>query len=324
LAIPQQTLSIAGGNYQVRIINQTGGSSWTTGNKAFTSGTLSTQVDSPSHIAQIEFDSNQTNFSGLTSGNYIPDPADWNGTKFTSDTATAPAVFGGQLQASLPIFGFSSGVQFSISNVALDMNTGGSFLPVASGSFPANTTTFGLEHATYAFHGVSTLALIAGGLGQNLDAYDTTGPATALNSITTGSLTYNPQHTIATLTENVTIPFSGVVNGSTLTGTVTGLVVATAHTAVAGDVNFDGVVNGLDISQVASNWLHTGAGTPGDANGDGVVNGLDISVISSNWLQSFGGGSGGGAAAVPEPSTLLLAMLAALVAWSCRRRLANP
>ena len=203
------------------------------------------------------------------------------------------------------------------------MNTGGSFLPVSGGSFPANTTTFGVEDATYAFHGVGTLATLASVAGQSLDAYSTTGAGTAMNSVATGTLAYNPQHTIATLTEHVSIPYSSVVNGSTLTGTVTGLVVATAQTAVAGDVNFDGVVNGLDISQVASHWLQTGAGAPGDANGDGVVNGLDISVISSNWLKSFGGASGGGAAAVPEPSTLLLAVLAVLVAWSCRRRLAN-
>jgi hypothetical protein len=46
-----------------------------------------------------------------------------------------------------------------------------------------------------------------------------------------------------------------------------------------GDANFDGTVNGLDISLVASNWLQSGNG---DANGDGVVNGLDIALISSH------------------------------------------
>ena len=50
LAIPQQNLTLAGASYPVRIINQSGGTTWTTGNKAFTSGTLSTQVDSPSHM----------------------------------------------------------------------------------------------------------------------------------------------------------------------------------------------------------------------------------------------------------------------------------
>ena len=66
-----------------------------------------------------------------------------------------------------------------------------------------------------------------------------------------------------------------------------------------GDANFDGIVNGLDVALVASNWLQTGNG---DVNGDGVVNGLDIALISSNWLHTAGG-----ATSVPEPSTIALA-----------------
>ena len=55
---------------------------------------------------------------------------------------------------------------------------------------------------------------------------------------------------------------------------------------LSGDVNGDGVVNGLDIADVASHWLQTGIQVPGDANGDGIVNGLDIAAISSNWLAT--------------------------------------
>ena len=97
-----------------------------------------------------------------------------------------------------------------------------------------------------------------------------------------------------------------------------------------GDVNFDGIVNGLDIAQVASHWLqsnpqHLGAG---DGNGDGLVNGLDIALIASHWLQTtppLGGGGGGGGAAVPEPATVVLAAFACLVflvprrVWAGRR-----
>ena len=82
---------------------------------------------------------------------------------------------------------------------------------------------------------------------------------------------------------------------------------------LAGDVNHDGIVNGLDISLVASNWLATGS-NPADANGDGVVNGLDISLIASNWLRTDGGGGGaggsGGGASVPEPGGLALVIIA--------------
>ena len=80
-------------------------------------------------------------------------------------------------------------------------------------------------------------------------------------------------------------------------------------------MNSDGVVNGLDIALVSSNWLKTGTGVPGDANGDGVVNGLDIALISAHWLQA----NAAGGAAVPEPDTLLTAAIAcwllALARW---------
>jgi Ca2+-binding RTX toxin-like protein len=61
-----------------------------------------------------------------------------------------------------------------------------------------------------------------------------------------------------------------------------------------GDLNFDGIVNGLDSNAVATHWL--GAGPAGDGNYDGIVNGLDSNLISSHWLQSsqievFNGGT---------------------------------
>jgi hypothetical protein len=89
-----------------------------------------------------------------------------------------------------------------------------------------------------------------------------------------------------------------------------------------GDVNGDGVVNGLDISSVSSHWLQSGTGPViGDANSDGVVNGLDIALISSNWLHT--GGAAGGGAAVPEPSTMALAALGLCIAcvYGVRRSL---
>ena len=93
-----------------------------------------------------------------------------------------------------------------------------------------------------------------------------------------------------------------------------------------GDVNFDGVVNGLDIAAVSSNWLQSNAQHlgSGDANGDGVVNGLDIALISSNWLGTTPpmGGGGGSGSAVPEPSSWILLGLGSLGMWLTRRRIA--
>jgi hypothetical protein len=77
----------------------------------------------------------------------------------------------------------------------------------------------------------------------------------------------------------------------------------TVVSQLPGDANFDGIVNGLDIALVSSNWLQTGNG---DANGDGVVNGLDIALVSANWLRT----AAAGGTAVPEPPAMVLAALA--------------
>lgn len=73
-------------------------------------------------------------------------------------------------------------------------------------------------------------------------------------------------------------------------------------TKVIGDTTGDGVVNGLDIANIASNWLKPGP--VADANGDGVVNGLDIAAVASHWLESQAS-----PAVVPEPGTALLALI---------------
>jgi hypothetical protein len=56
-----------------------------------------------------------------------------------------------------------------------------------------------------------------------------------------------------------------------------------------GDVNGDGVVNGLDLAILAANWLQTvpPANPQADVNGDGVVNGLDLGILAANWLVAY-------------------------------------
>ena len=82
---------------------------------------------------------------------------------------------------------------------------------------------------------------------------------------------------------------------------------------LAGDVNLDGVVNALDANILSLNWLSSGVGySGGDANLDGVVNALDANIISLNFNP------GGPASAIPEPSALLLCLLALAAAISRR------
>ncbi len=85
---------------------------------------------------------------------------------------------------------------------------------------------------------------------------------------------------------------------------------------INGDVNFDGEVNGLDVDPFVEAVLGGGYAAPADMNGDGAVDGLDVDPFVAAVV-------GGGAAAspldvadVPEPSTLLLALLA-LVGSAC-------
>jgi hypothetical protein len=99
---------------------------------------------------------------------------------------------------------------------------------------------------------------------------------------------------------------------------------ALSTNVIEGDANSDGVVNGLDVNQVAGHWLATDPNRmgAGDVNGDGVVNGLDVNQIASHWLQSNGGGSGSGSGtAVPEPGSVVLLGLGALGLALARRRM---
>lgn len=95
---------------------------------------------------------------------------------------------------------------------------------------------------------------------------------------------------------------------------------------VAGDSNGDGVVNGLDIANISSNWGKTGSLTPGNVNGDGVVNGLDIAMVSSHWLQrsptmpSYSLGPSADIVA-PEPSTGVIFAVGTFGLWLGRRRI---
>jgi hypothetical protein len=62
----------------------------------------------------------------------------------------------------------------------------------------------------------------------------------------------------------------------------------TIKVTIPGDINGDGIVNGLDLHILAANWLKTVP--PAAANADignyGFVNGLDLHILARNWLKS--------------------------------------
>jgi beta-glucanase (GH16 family) len=114
---------------------------------------------------------------------------------------------------------------------------------------------------------------------------------------------------------------TGLFMGQTVTGAVT-----IAMYTYAGDLNFDGLVDGADYG-VIDNFVQF-PGTSGYANGDfnydGVIDGADYGVID-NTIQlqgaAFPGVSGGAmvAVAVPEPSAACGFAILAASSWMGRR-----
>lgn len=89
-----------------------------------------------------------------------------------------------------------------------------------------------------------------------------------------------------------------------------------APTAHAGDFDSDGDVDGADFVAWQTNFPKATGATlaQGDADADGDVDGADFVV----WQTNFPFTPGGGAAPVPEPSTLLMVFGAAL-AFAAKR-----
>jgi uncharacterized protein (TIGR03790 family) len=115
--------------------------------------------------------------------------------------------------------------------------------------------------------------------------------------------------------------------------TVVGDPLMTWKPALPGDATGVGTVGAADLAVLARNWGATGSRggsmwSQGDFNGDGKVGASDLATFAANWGtsaswanggvvgQGFGGipGAGNGnSQPIPEPSTLCLATLAALV-----------
>jgi hypothetical protein len=95
-------------------------------------------------------------------------------------------------------------------------------------------------------------------------------------------------------------------------------------TVTGADFNGDGVVDGADLAIWETNFGITDGATAlqGDADGDGDVDGDDYDA----WISQLGpvppgsGASQGGISNVPEPASVILAAMPALLAIVRRRR----
>lgn len=88
-----------------------------------------------------------------------------------------------------------------------------------------------------------------------------------------------------------------------------------------GDANFDGTVDGGDYTSWANNFMLTDVGfAEGDFNQDGVVDGGDYTLWANNFLATDGLAPLLTTAAVPEPSSLVLALTASGLALLARSK----
>jgi len=72
--------------------------------------------------------------------------------------------------------------------------------------------------------------------------------------------------------------------GSVIEAAIDGLRIDTVicdDTLCLGDLNFDDIIDGADITFIVGLWGQNGG--PADLNGDGTVNGADLTIVLSNW-----------------------------------------
>ena len=115
----------------------------------------------------------------------------------------------------------------------------------------------------------------------------------------------------------------------------TGMVVLTSLTdarpvSIPGDYNGDGIVDAADYTVWRDTLGQADVGLAADGDGSGVIDDGDYTVWQTNFgAVSFGSGAGSGAAlpsasplsaAVPEPTSLTLAVLGFVVAGGFTRR----
>ena len=163
----------------------------------------------------------------------------------------------------------------------------------------------------------------AGDYDVHVAKYDSTGELAWIRQLGTGDR--DVSHRVATdAAGNVVI--AGVTRGS-LDGPNQGsadafIVKLSAPVKPAGDANYDGTVNALDLSALAFHWDEIdNVWSEGDFSGDGRVNSVDLAILAANWLVSVSddGLSSDGPAtslslsSVPEPSSVAVMLVGCLL-----------
>jgi len=207
-----------------------------TGNTAFVSGTIATDLTGalggPQNVTGVKFLAGSSAMLALTSGNYRPNPAAYNSlTSAYNNNSSLPQNYGSVANTALGNAALSS-----FSNTTYDI-TSPSALPVGSvspantfpvdgGYNPANTVSTGISASIFSVHGLvlfSVGQVIGNGTSGLGSIVSKEGPGTALGTFTFTSPT-NLQMVVP-----VNTPFAINLGGGVfLNGTATGQYVANA------------------------------------------------------------------------------------------------
>jgi hypothetical protein len=220
LTIPDQPVNVTNiGTITIRMRDANSTTAWTDagGRRASVQGTILTDyVDGTS----IHFISGGHNLSALEQVNLRPNPADWDpATTNYVGTSTAPAAFGARVRGTYTFLTFD--VAFiAFRNVRFDIAS--EIVPIPGGFLAGGQTRFGISSATADTDGLE-LPL---GFGQPVP--DLVGAQMSPIVDTNGSpgTIQNLGGSNRKLTCNISTPIMIDVQGTMLTGTATGQIVA--------------------------------------------------------------------------------------------------
>jgi hypothetical protein len=105
-----------------------------------------------------------------------------------------------------------------------------------------------------------------------------------------------------------------------VTYNATNIVLSVTGIGLAGDYNGSGTVDAADYTLWRNSLGAVGGALPADGNGNGSIDAGDYLVWRNNFGQSIGTGAGAGSATIPEPSTLMLLLLTAVISSMLRIR----
>ena len=221
LTIPDQVVTLGTVTATMRLRNQNN-ATWTQ-NNAPVDGLLATQI-TPG-VTSIQFLGGSSSLTGVTTGNYRPNPAAFNtavtdtlntGGTFTNTTSD-PAVYAARVNAQISFITVNTGY-IAFDNMSYDLAS--LITPIVGTAFAANAVNLGILDSRVGYDGINTIA------GQVVpDTLAQTGPISGANVLATpGSIVNLGAQYRLTVPINmpVFVNLGGVMLNATATGTLVG------------------------------------------------------------------------------------------------------